>query len=170
MGDANNGICRILIIYKPNRDPSPKPRQDAPVILSGGGMARSLSGGLGGVLLRLGPSFLIAVAITTMNQGAEAIADALHSALFGSYIERSTRPHQYSSHVHALFRASCDDSPDDIPCLEALALFRSLWFGAGEAEFIDVAFLPVAVSGRCNEQGNDPSQLELQRRAFANAG
>jgi hypothetical protein len=55
-----------------------------PMIRSGGGMARSVSGGLGGVLLYIGHSFLIAVAIATMNWGAEAIADALHAALFGS--------------------------------------------------------------------------------------
>lgn len=140
------------------------------MIVSGGGMARSFSGGLGGVPLCIGYSFLIAVAIATMNRGAEAIADALYSALFGSYIEGSARPHQYSAHVHALFGASCDDSPDDIPCLEALDLFRGFGFGAGEADLIDVAFLAAAVPARANEQGNDTSHLELKRCAFANAG
>ncbi len=50
-------------------------------------MARSLSGGLGGAILSILCSDLVAIAIAAMNRRTEAMADALYPALFGPYIK-----------------------------------------------------------------------------------
>src|SRR6516164_7304653 len=108
-------------------------------------------------------SDLVAIAIAAMNPGAKPMADALHSALFCADVKGATGPHQHPSHIGALLAPCRDGCPDQIPGLKALDRFTPFGLGAGKAEFVDIAFLPVPMPGCCNQEGNDASDLEADR-------
>lgn len=132
-------------------------------------MTLSIFGCLGGMV---GISYAahVAIAITAMNRGTEPMADSPHPALFREDVKGATGPHEYSSHVDALFRACGDDSPNDIPCLVALDRFTSFGFGAREADLVDIALLPAAMPRSRNQQGNDASDLKIRRCTPAHTG
>src|SRR5690349_4758273 len=105
-----------------------------------------------------------------MHRGTEAMADALYPALPGPYIKEATGPHQHSSQVDALFRATRDNCPNHISGLEALALLGSFRFGARKANLVDIAFVAAPMPARRIQQWVKPGNLPRGRRTLADPG
>ena len=91
-------------------------------------------------------SLQVTIAIAAMNQGTEAMADALDPTLFRSDIKGPACPNENPSNVDALFAATGEGSSDDIPRLEALDHSGTFGLGTRETDLVDIAFLAAAES------------------------
>src|SRR5689334_13899152 len=115
-------------------------------------------------------SNLVVIAIAALNRDTRAMADALHPALFCADVKGATGPHQHPSHIDALLAPCRDGGPDQIPGLKTLDLLCPFGLRAGKAKPVDVAFLPAPMPGRCNQEGNDASDLEAVWGTRAHTG
>ena len=112
-------------------------------------------------------SFLITVAVASMDRSTETMANPLDSALLGADIKGACRAYQHAPHIRSLLRTSRNDRLNYIPGLESLDLLCPLWFRAGEAHLVHIAHLPTTISLGGDQQGNHASHPDLFRGTLA---
>src|SRR5215469_349460 len=123
-------------------------------------MVHSFSDSMGGVLLSIQFSYLVAIAIAVMNWSTEPMADTLYPASFCADVKVTTSSHEHPAHIDTLLAAGGDYSPYQIPGLHPFDALCCFGLGNRETNLVNVTFLSVPITRCANQQRNDPGYVQ----------